>query len=404
MRAFFKLLVLLAVAGAGWWWWTHRPPSAEIQARQRRSTTIPVLATPAVQQDVPVYLDGLGTAQASATVTIKSFVDGPLKEVRFKEGQDVAVGDVLALIDPRLYQALLDQATAKQAQDNANLANARVDAARYAKLASTAYASAQQADTAKAVVAQLEAQVASDQAQIDTARTNLEYTTIKAPIAGRIGLRLMDAGNIVHASDATGLGVITTLKPISVLFTLPQQALAPVAAAMQAGTPDVEALPQTGADVTDRPILDRGKLTVLDNQVDATTGTIKLKASFPNDRLQIWPGSFVTVRLKVDTLRNAVVVPPSSVQRGPKGTYVYVVSPDQTVTRRTVTVAHEDVAQAVIGDGLKAGDLVVTDGASRLTDGAKVIVTQPVTTEVVAPRNGRPAGARPIVVRPPGTP
>ena len=320
MRAFFKLLVLLAVAGAGWWWWTHRPPSAEIQARQRRSTTIPVLATPAVQQDVPVYLDGLGTAQASATVTIKSFVDGPLKEVRFKEGQDVAVGDVLALIDPRLYQALLDQATAKQAQDNANLANARVDAARYAKLASTAYASAQQADTAKAVVAQLEAQVASDQAQIDTARTNLEYTTIKAPIAGRIGLRLMDAGNIVHASDATGLGVITTLKPISVLFTLPQQALAPVAAAMQAGTPDVEALPQTGADVTDRPILDRGKLTVLDNQVDATTGTIKLKASFPNDRLQIWPGSFVTVRLKVDTLRNAVVVPPSSVQRGPKGT------------------------------------------------------------------------------------
>jgi multidrug efflux system membrane fusion protein len=323
---------------------------------------------------VPIYLDGLGTVQASATVTVKAMVDGPLLEVPVKEGQDVAVGDVLARIDPRTYQAALDQAAAKKAQDEATLANARLDLARYQKLAATAYTSAQQADTQKALVAQLEAQVAQDQAQIDNARTLLSYTTVKAPVPGRVGIRQVDAGNIVHAADATGMVVITTLKPISVVFTLPQQSLPAVAAAMAEGTPEVLALPQVMDQGTEGKVLDRGTLTVLDNQVDPTTGTIKLKASFPNEKLLLWPGAFVTVRLRVDTRHDAVVVPPVAVQRGPHGPYIYVLTDDQTVARRNITVGHESLTATIVAEGVQAGDRVVVDGAARLTDKAKVTV------------------------------
>jgi multidrug efflux system membrane fusion protein len=346
---------------------------------------------------VPIYLDGLGTVQASATVTVKPMVDGKLIEVRYREGQDVHVGDVLAIIDPRTYQAALDQAVAKKHQDEALLANARLDLARYQKLAATAYTSAQQADTQKALVAQYEAQVAQDQAQIDTARTNLSYTTITSPLEGRIGIRQVDAGNIVHASDLTGLVVLTTLKPISVLFTLPQQDLPAVAAAMAAGPTQVLALPQasaTGVAGQNGPAkpLDTGTLTVLDNQVDPTTGTIKLKASFSNDQLLLWPGAFVTVRLKVDTVRNAVVVPPVAVQRGPQGAYVYVLNADDTVTRRNVKAGHEDLVASIITDGLKPGERVVIDGAARLTDKAKVSVLPPAgTTPAMPPTTQAPA-------------
>jgi multidrug efflux system membrane fusion protein len=398
MRRALVLILCLTLAASGGYWVLYRlQATADTAANGRRRgapDTIPVIVAPVEQRDVPIYLDGLGTAQASATVTVKPQVDGVLTEVRFKEGQDVHVGDVLAHIDPRTYQAALDQAVAKKAQDQANLANARVDLARYQKLAATAYTSAQQADTQKAMVAQLEAQVAQDQAQIDNARAMLSYTTITAPIDGRVGMRLVDAGNLVHATDLSGLLVITTLKPISVIFTLPQQSLHDVAEAMQDITPlEVLALPQGN----ERDILDRGTLAVMDNQVDPTTGTIKLKATFPNDRLQIWPGAFVTVRLKVQTAHDAVVIPPVAVQRGPRGTYVYVVNGDKTALRRPINVGHEDLVASIVTDGLTTGERVVIDGASRLTDKAKVSIVQPAGAEPApnAPHEPETASRRP---------
>lgn len=377
MRRALWILVLIALAAGGGWWW-HTRAAAKTEA-DHKNDPIPVLVATAERRDVPIYLDGLGTAQASATVTVKPQIDGMLTEVRFHEGQDVRAGDVLARIDPRTYQAAVDQAVAKKAQDQANLANARVDLTRYTKLAATAYTSAQQADTQRAMVAQVEAQVAQDQAQIDTARAQLSYTTITAPIDGRTGIRQVDQGNLVHAADVTGIVTITTLRPISVLFTLPQQQLADVAAAQSHGTPEVLALPQ-GSEAA-API-DRGTLSVLDNQVDATTGTIKLKASFPNDLLKLWPGAFVTVRLKIETRHDATVVPPVAVQRGPNGPYVYLVNDDLSVSRRPVVVSHEDLQASIIESGLQPGERVVVDGAARLTEKSKV---------TIAPAVGQPA-------------
>lgn len=381
MRHGVLIALVVALLGGGWWWFAGhaRDAAADSQATK----PLPVLVAPVGQHDVAIYLDGLGTVQASATVAVKPQIDGMLTEVRFREGQDVHAGDVLARIDPRTYQAAVDQAVAKKAQDQANLANARVDLTRYTKLAATAYTSAQQADTQKAMVAQLEAQVAQDQALIDTARAQLSYTTITSPIDGRTGIRLVDQGNLVHAADTTGIVVITTLRPISVIFTLPQQVLPDVTAAQAHGSPEVLALPQGNAD--DAAPIDRGTLSVLDNQVDATTGTIKLKANFPNERLALWPGAFVTVRLKVATRPDAVVVPPVAVQRGPAGPYVYVVGSDNIANRRAVTIDHEDLHDAIVSAGLKPGELVVVDGAARLTEHAAV--------RIAAPLDGAPATA-----------
>jgi membrane fusion protein, multidrug efflux system len=376
-RSGMAVLCLLVLAGIGYaiWFWPARAPAPNARSAAR-GAPIPVLVAASETKDVPIYLDGLGTVQAFQTVTVKPMVDGPLVEVRFKEGQDVRAGDVLARIDPRTYQAALDQAVAKKAQDQANLANARVDLARYQKLAATAYTSAQQADTQKATVAQLAAQVEQDQGAIDSARTQLSYTTITAPIDGRTGIRQVDQGNIVHASDTTGIVVITTLQPISVVFTLPQQALPAVATAMKQGSPEALAITQ-GNDGDAAGVLDRGTLAVLDNQVDPTTGTIKLKATFPNPGHKLWPGGFVGVRLKVATEHGATVVPPAAIQRGPSGTYVYVVGADDTVKRESVTVGHEDAQASIITVGLQPGAKVVTDGASRLTDGGRVTIVTP---------------------------
>lgn len=391
-RLLLWLLLLAAISAGGYWWFVLRPATnAQVAQAARPPFSIPVVVTAVETRDVPIYLDGLGTVQASASVTIKPQVDGNLIEVRFSEGQEVQVGDVLARIDPRSLQAALDQAMAKKAQDEANLANAKLDAARYAKLAVSAYTPAQQADTARATVAQLTAVVAGDQAQIDNARTQLGYTTITAPINGRVGIRLVDAGNIVRASDPAGLVVITTLRPINVVFTLPQQALADVAGAMRAGTVTVLALPQNNTATENRAVLDRGTLTVLDNQVDPATGTIKLKASFPNANLTLWPGAFVTVRLQVRLWQEAIVVPPVAVQRGPRGTYVYIAKDDATAERREVTVGHEDLQAMVISEGLQAGEKVVVDGASRLADKSKIFVVAPAGAPASA---APPAGVR----------
>jgi multidrug efflux system membrane fusion protein len=376
-RWLMAVLCALVLAGIGYAIWFWPADSTRPAARNRNANEpIPVLVASAEQKDVPIFLDALGTVQAFNMVTVKPMVDGPLISVNFTEGQDVKKGDLLAQIDPRTYQAAYDQAVAKKAQDEAMLANARLDLARYTKLAANNYTSAQQADTARAQVTQNEALVRQDQAQIDNAHTQLSYTTITSPLDGRTGMRQVDPGNIVHASDTTGLVVLTQLQPISVVFTLPQQALAQVAKAMSQGLAKVLAFPQ--GTVSGRAgLLDAGTLSVLDNQVDPTTGTIKLKATFPNPERRLWPGAFVGARVQVDVAKDAVVVPPAAVQRGPRSTFVYVADQDNSVTRREVKVGHEDDQASIITDGVKVGDNVVVDGASRLNEQTKVIIVKP---------------------------
>jgi membrane fusion protein, multidrug efflux system len=342
---------------------------------------VPVLASAATKESVPVYFDGVGTSRALNTVTVRAQVDGKLIAVNFKEGQDVEKGFVLADIDPTIYRAQLDQAVAKKAMDEALLGNARIDLDRYAKLTATNSASRQQYDTQKALVAQLEAQVQADQGAIENAKAMLSYTRIVAPIAGRTGLRLIDAGNIVHATDTTGVVVITQIRPIAIIFTLPQQELPAVNRAFAKGVLDVEALADDN-----RTVVDHGKLVVVDNQVDQTTGTVKLKAEFPNPDLQLWPGQFVNVKLLVDTLNEAIVVPTAAVQRGPNGTFVYVANDDNTVSVRPVSVSQQDDVRAVLVDGIDAGERVVTTGFAQLNDGTRIAIGTPEKIE-------RPAGS-----------
>ncbi|HVG51666.1 MAG TPA: efflux RND transporter periplasmic adaptor subunit [Xanthobacteraceae bacterium] len=330
---------------------------------------VPTLATTARTANMPVYLDGVGTVRALNTVTVKSQVDGKLMRLNFREGQDVKAGEELAKIDPTIYQAQYDQAVAKKAQDEALLANAQRDLERYIRLAATNAAPPQQADTQRSLVAQYEAQIKADQGAIDNAKGMLDRTSIAAPISGRIGLRLVDVGNIINAGDATGLLVITQLQPISILFTLPQQQLQQVNKAFSKGPLTVEAF---AAD--NRTVVDRGTLVVVDNQIDQATGTIRLKAEFPNPELQLWPGQFVNVRMLVDTLADVVVVPTVAIQRGPNGTFVYVVREDDTVAMRPVTVSLQTENLTVVPTGVQAGDRVITTSFTQLSDGRKVVI------------------------------
>jgi multidrug efflux system membrane fusion protein len=343
---------------------------------------------------VPVYLDGVGAVRALNNVLVRSQVDGKLIAVNFTEGQDVKKGDVLAEIDPVLYKAALDQAVAKKAQDQALLANQRIDLARYQQLAASNAGSKQQADTQRATVAQTEALVNSDQAAIDNAQAMLGYTKIIAPLSGRAGLRQVDQGNIIHASDVTGLVIITQLQPIAVQFSLPQQQIVRVNAASGKGGLSVDVFGNDGVTV-----VDSGMLKGIDNQVDPTTGTLKLKAEFPNANFQLWPGQFVNVRLKVETLSKAVVVPTSAVQRGPAGTFSYVIGDGDIVTAKPIVVTQQNETEAVIASGLSASDRVVTTGFANLSDGAKVIIGKEdsAPTADLAPRkkrSSRDAGAK----------
>jgi membrane fusion protein, multidrug efflux system len=365
------------------------------RARQFQDQAAPVLVARATTVDVPVYLDAVGTTKALNTVTVRAQVGGQIVKIAFREGQDVKSGDVVAEIDPRTYQAQLDQAVAKKAQDEATLANARIDLDRYTKLVAANSGSKQQADTQKATVAQLVAQVQSDQAAIDNARTMLSYTKITAPFDGRTGIRLIDEGNLVQAGDTAGIVVITQLRPIAVLFNLPQQQFQQVTKAFAQGPVTVEA---AGAD--SRTIIDRGTLSVIDNQMDQTTGTIRMKAEFPNTELQLWPGQYVNIRLLVETLKQVVTVPTAAVQRGPTGTFTFVVGDDSTVAVRPVTVAQQDDTRAVIVNGVKADERVVTTGFTRLSAGAKVSVqsneaaAQPDATPTDQPQATPPEGKR----------
>jgi len=339
------------------------------RARAFQDQPAPVLVAPARNTDVPIYLDAVGNTKALNTVTVRPQVAGQIMTIGFREGQDVTRGFVLAQIDPRTYQAQLDISVAKKAQDEATLANARIDAERYAKLVAANSGSKQQADTQRALVAQLEAQVQSDAAAIDNARTMLSYTKITAPIDGRTGIRLTDEGNLVQAGDTTGIVVIAQVKPISVLFNLPQQQFPQVNKAFAQGALPVDALAADG-----KTTMDRGTLQVIDNQMDQTTGTIRMKAEFPNPDLQLWPGQFVNVRVLVQTLKQVVVVPTAAVQRGPNGTFVYVVDGESKVAVRPVTVSQQDDTGAVISDGLKKDERVVTTGFTRLSNGTRVRV------------------------------
>lgn len=372
-RGLTILVVLVAVGAAlGYVFFGMHAPKQKPGGRAARFAAqgpVPVLVAAAATADVPVYLDAVGTTKAYNTVTVHSQVDGKLIAVNFKEGQDVKKGDVLAQIDPTTFKAAFDQAVAKKAQDEALLANARVDLVRYQQLAATNAINRQQADTQRALVAQDTAQVQSDQAAIESAQATLGYADIRAPIDGRTGIRQVDVGNIIHTSDSSGIVVITQIKPISVTFSVPQQDIQTVNDAFAKGPLETDALRSDS-----NKVLESGKLAVVDNQVDSTTGTVKLKADFANEDVQLWPGQFVNVRLLVNTLKGVTVIPTGAVQRGPNGTFVYVVSADDKAAMRPIVVQKQDENQTVVASGLKPAEKVVTTGFARLTDGAKVTI------------------------------
>jgi multidrug efflux system membrane fusion protein len=329
---------------------------------------VPVVAIQAKLADVPVWLQGVGSAKARNTVTVRPQVDGKIMSINFKEGQEVKQGDVLAQIDPVTYQAQLDQAVAKKALDESQLANARRDLDRYNQLTANVIA-AKTVDTQRALVTQLEAQIKSDDAAIENMRAILGYATVIAPISGRTGMRLIDVGNLVRASDAS-IVVIAEVQPISVLFTLPQQDLPAINKAVAQRALKVDAL-----ETNSQNVLDTGTLQVIDNQVDQTTGTIRLKADFANKDLQLWPGQFVNVRLLLNTLDQVVVVPTSAIQRGPDGAFVYTIGGDNKAVVRPVSVGQQDEKLAVVTTGLRATEQVVTTGFARLKDGAEVSIS-----------------------------
>ena len=396
LRRMVSLIILCVILGGlAYIGWYAFQPKAGGAGRggpgARLDLPVPVLAAMPRIQDVPVYLDGVGSVKALNNVIVRAQVDGKLIAVNFTEGQDVKKGDVLGEIDPVIYKAQYDQAVAKKAQDEAQLANQRLDLARYQQLAASNAGSKQQFDTQRAVVAQQEALVNADQAAIDNMQAMLGYTKIIALLSGRAGLRQVDQGNIIHASDATGLVIITQLQPIAVLFSLPQQQIVRVNAASAKGPLTVDVFGNDGITV-----IDTGTLKGIDNQVDPTTGTLKLKAEFPNASFQLWPGQFVNVRLKVDTLSQAIVVPTSAVQRGPAGTFSYVIGEGDIVTAKPVVVTQQNETDAVIASGLSPTDRVVTTGFANLSDGAKVIIGKDEQTPAadLAPRKKGSRGAQ----------
>src|SRR6266700_333098 len=375
------ILVLAAIVVGGWFYRSSRnasqaadPPAAGAANKSKGgpsagSFVVPVVVATAQRGDLPVYFNGLGTVTAFNTVTVRSRVDGQLISVAFKEGQFVHEGDVLAQIDPRPFQVLLAQALGQLAKDQAQRRDAEVNLERFKLLFKEGVIPQQQLDTQAALVGQFDGAIASDQSQIDNAKLQLTYSRITAPISGRVGLRLVDPGNIVHANDTNGIVVITQLQPISVLFSLPQDQLPQVSAKLRSGVQlAVEAF-----DRDDTSKIADGKLLTIDNQIDPTTGTYKLKSIFNNTDNALFPNQFVNVHLLVDTKHNLTIVPAPAIQRGPQGTYVYAVGSDNAVKIRTVTIAQTTGNSVGLSGGLNAGEIVVIDGQDKLQDGSKVI-------------------------------
>jgi multidrug efflux system membrane fusion protein len=375
-----------AAAGAGYHYYQSRQAEAPAKAGKggfgKGGPNVPVVAAAATTADVPVLLDGLGSVTPIATVTVRSRVDGELVKIRFREGQIVRAGDLLAELDPRPYAAALAQAEAQHARDAALLKNAQLDLERYKTLFQQDSVAKQQLDTQESLVRQTEATVQMDRAAADTARLQLTYSRITAPVGGRLGLRQVDLGNIVHAGDANGLVVITQLQPITVIFTIPEDSLPPVMKKLQAG----EKLPVTALDRAGRTQLAVGALLTVDNQIDPATGTVKLKAQFANEDLALFPSQFVNVRMLVDTRAGATVIPSAAVQRGTPGTFVYAVDPaTKTVSVRKVKLGPVEGETIAIEDGIKPGTLVVVDGADKLREGS---VVEMVVRDTSPPKEG----------------
>ena len=391
LRLFLTAIVLLACISAISC--SGASGSRPTTARAAYTQSIPVGVAAVQQRDMPVYLVGLGSVTPLYSVNVKSRVDGELVQVNFKEGQNVRKGELLAVIDPRPYQVTLSQAEAQKFKDEASLRDAKLNYQRYKDLLNQSGAmSQQQVDTQLATVDQLDGAVRADQAAIDNAKLQLTYCHITSPIDGRVGLRLVDPGNIVHATDTNPLLVITQLQPITVVFTLPEDQLNSVNQQMKKGTLQVDAYSRD-----DQTRLSIGKLLTIDNQIDLTTGTAKLKAIFSNPGGELWPNQFVNAHLLLETRKNSLVIPAAAIQRGPQGTYVFVVKPDKTVEVRPVTVSVSQNNLSAISNGLNANDQVVTDGQDKLQAGSKVEPrgtghrSNATGTQPAAPQTGNPA-------------
>ena len=356
--------------------------SKQQNAHAAAPRSISVAVAPVQKQDVPVYLSGLGTVTAFNTANIKSRVDGQIMKVNFREGQDVREGDLLIEIDARPYQVQVEQLQAQLFKDQASLRDAKLNLDRYTALIPSGSIAQQQVDTQKATVDQLDGQVRNDQAQIDSAKLNIVYCHITAPFNGRVGLRQVDPGNIVHAADTNPMLILTQLRPIAVIFTLAEDVLPNVSQHMRKGTLEVDAFSRD-----DQTKLATGKLLTIDNQIDTTTGTAKLKAVLDNKDNQLWPNQFVNADLLLETRKNSTVVPTAAILRGPQGTFVYAVNPDKTVKDKAVTVSLTQGDTTVITDGVVPGDIVVTDGQDKLQTGSHI---EPRST---APNTGSGAGA-----------
>jgi len=359
------VLLMLAGGATALYAQSEKEPPAQVQPKP--PAAVPVTAATVRTSDFPVYLDGLGTVQPYDTVTVRSRVDGQVTKVAFKQGQMVKAGDLLVQIDPRPYQAALDQAQAKKAQDEATLRNAQLDLQRAVVLARQQAGPTQQVDTQKALVDQLTAQIKGDQAAIDNAQTQLGYTTIRSPLSGKVGFRQVDPGNIVHATDSAGIVPIVKLQPISVVFTAPEEDVQRINNALAAGTVGVTAYSSDGTRA-----LAQGHLAIVNNQVDQATGTIQMKATFANETDALWPGLSVLTRLHVETLKNVVVVPNQAIQHGPDGLFVFTIGGNNKVSMRPIKTGEEGDTSTQIASGLAAGDRIVVAGQYRLTPGALV--------------------------------
>jgi len=366
-RAISAAALLLLMAAAAIWWLGFAGAGTSVARAQAPAPAVPVTAGIVRAEAVPVFLHGIGTVQAFNSVAVKTRVDGQIVKIDFKEGQEVKKGDPLLQIDPRPYQAALEQADAAEQKDQAQLAGAKLDLARYSKLLGSGYQTRQSFDQQTALVGQVEAAIKGDQAQIDTAKLNLGYADIRSPIDGRLGARLVDVGNLVHAADNTTLVTITQLKPIFVSFTLPQDTIDEVRQHQQQAPLVVRAYSGDGSE-----LLSDGELTLIDNAIDQSTGTIHLKARFANRDERLWPGEFVNLRVILMTRPNVATVPSQTVQEGPNGDYVYVIKSDDTVERRIVDVTSIQDGVAAIIKGLTPGERVVVEGQYRLTEGARV--------------------------------
>src|SRR5262245_31383202 len=364
-RAFWLIAIALVLAAGAAAFGLRAAPQKTAAARTQ--PPVPVSIASVTRQDVPIFLDALGTVQAVNSIAVRSQIDGPLESVNFVEGQEVHKGDTLAVIDPRPYQAALDQAVAKKGEDQAQFVGAQKDLERSRQLATRGYATPQTVDQQQAKVDQLKATIDADQAAIESAQTRLSYATITAPIEGRVGFRQVDAGNIVHANDPNPITVLTQIRPAMVVFTLPQKDLGNVREAMLNATVSVLAYDQDNVRQ-----LAQGELMLIDNQIDQTTSTIRLKARFPNDDERLWPGEFVRLRIQVETRKDAVTIPPVALQRGPQGFYAWVVKADNTADQRTVEAMPVNNDVTIVTNGLSAGEHVVVGGQYRLQPGSRV--------------------------------